>query len=1538
MSFNIHTFKKVVAGKLALLMMFFLAQAVSAQADTKVYIEDFTIAAGAEQEIQLHFDTDAEDIKNIDATIALPEGLSFAEFAANTYAQLNDDRLAGMISFNYATGSLKVRGISATIEKGEGAIASIKVKAADGFAGGNIEVSGITVTHSDKTAETLDNTTAVVTLEGAEEPQADLVLTFDPETVELLAGESAVVNVNMTSTQKLTMFSANLVLPEGITATVAKGAKGNPTYNATTGKIVFTSLKDAEGALLVLTLTAAEDFSGEVALSLTNITASTAAAKSVKADDATLPVKVTTLVPILTLKGTVGEEVSIKPGVYGEFDIFYVDFGDGVLVTDTVGHFNKGVCVNDGSEAWPEKEGTTHKGITEFKGTVAGDGTITVYGNDDLWYLAVSGATLAVDQPKLKKVVQFTMSKVAVESLDLTGLDDLKIFGFSQGSLQNINVKNNAALTNLTINNNTASAFESVLESLDLSGNANLEQLNVMGASADKPGKLTTLDLSNNPKLTNVYAQYNALTSVTLPAEAALSFLNLQNNQIESIDLTTVASFKDTYLNNNKLAAVDLSKLTAGANLYLDGNQLAEVTVPVSVKNLQLNDNKLTKVSIVDATASCKLENNLLTLATLPAQPAGLSTANKTKKFTYAPQAALEVAETVSELDLSAYATVAKGELNPEAVGEAAAYATWLENKATTFTFYAGETALAEGTDYEVVEPGKFKFIKAQTEKVYAVMTNEALPKFTGDNAFKTTEFTAEEAPAFPYQKYLVKNVASGKYWGAGNDWGTRASLVANAEYVKLVPIPEGKYNIESQVNNGGTSYYFNGDYMDNGSPVALTITEVSEGKYTIANGDNYFGWDGTSTVLGKNLAADSENALWTIVSLDDAKAALANATAEAPADATFLIEDHNFGRNNRYSSNWQGTGLKKGGDNTNLNSESYMATFDLYQTFSEVANGVYKLDAQAAVTYHDNRTIKEYDGEGAPVIYANDKSSDFIEMMAGDQLQSQSKMSAQFSAGEYQVEPVFVQVTDGTLTIGAKSERSDIWAVFDNFVLTYYGADADIDQLKNAAIIAEMQELKAKAGELAEGMENATIKEALNAAIAQADAAEGTEAINAAIEALKAAIDPAEANAIAKDMLPKMKAFAEGTNVYTAEAYEEYYGQWVAKYEAGTLTKAEAAALQDPNAVTGWRAANTVDDLLVSAWDVEPMNWNDYHVNTWSTEGSSDGSNFVVPFIEYWTGDGESLAEKTLTATMSNLEAGEYNVTAWVRVRIKNDAEAPAYGITMQTNDGTAVDVTGEQVGTSQMYLKEVTATGTVGEDGNLNIKFIVAADNNISWLAFKNVVFEKQVVKPEAIEGALYSWESPEGLPGEYGGKISYENGDGDRLNYKNGNYYTICLNGKKANMNDETPSANAGYMLVTLDEALTEGDTIYITAYINKNASKKSSAYIVFDNGADVESDVYSDEANIDPMFNGVPTEKSIVVTDAMAGAKSFKMTRGQTGTNLFITKFVIMKKNTTVGIKALEAEMENGSVYNLQGQKMNKAKKGLYIINGRKVVIK
>ena len=528
---------------------------------------------------------------------------------------------------------------------------------------------------------------------------------------------------------------------------------------------------------------------------------------------------------------------------------------------------------------------------------------------------------------------------------------------------------------------------------------------------------------------------------------------------------------------------------------------------------------------------------------------------------------------------------------------------------------------------------------------------------------------------------------------------------------------------------------------------------------------------------------------------------------------------------------------------------------------------------------------------------------------------------SAAFSspnAGTFAEGSMQFYVTDGTATIGAIGGNADgtfneagyYWYKADNFRLKYVEAMPNIEDV-----------------EIPEGKMSIAAANAMTAAKEAGD-------VVALIQAVNNAKSSIAAYAHVKEVLDFVAEEAAKTNVYTAAAKEKFDSICTATlkgYNEGTISDADANAFN-----IGSRLGGLIPELFLSAY-TSTVEGTPY-INTWSVEGNTDGSEFRTPFYEYWVGDNDALAANTITAKVEGLTAGEYDVTAWVRVRIKNGAEAPAAGITMQANDGEAVDVAaGDQVGTSQMYLKEFTATGTVAEDGELKIKFNVAAENNISWLSFKNVKFEKKPVKPEAIEGALYSWESPEGLPGEYGGTISYENGDGDRLNYKNGDYYTICLNGKKANMN-ETASANAGYMLVTLDEALTEGDTIFITAYINKNASKNSSAYILFDNGADVESEIYSDEANIDPMFNGVPTEKSIIVTEAMAGAKSFKMTRGQTGTNLFITKFVIMKGEIATGISTVKSSNLNGTIFNLNGQKVNKAQKGMYIINGKKVVIK
>ena len=379
--------------------------------------------------------------------------------------------------------------------------------------------------------------------------------------------------------------------------------------------------------------------------------------------------------PILTLKGTVGEEVSLTFGVYETEDTYSVDFGDGNLQEKKVG-------INNAGPVDPETGQTT--GATIFTGTVAGDGTIKVYGNNDVWYLISSGAApTAFDQAKLMNVVQMTVSGVDVESVALPAYPKMTQFSLNNSAVKTLDVTKVPTLTGLTVTATNQSKFAPQLEAIDLSKNVELTSVSIQGYQGAN-GKLASLDLSNNIKLTGIYLQFNSLKQFTLPTEY-------------------------TTLNNKGVPA----KIT----LNLDNNQLTEIN----------GLDKVPEKSLIT------VSNNKFTLATLPEQTANIKT------YTYAPQAAYEVAESLSELDLTSQPTATP-----------------------TFSFVAADgTALIEGTDYTVTEPGKFTFVKEQAQKVHGVMESSVFTAFTGAKAFVTTEFTVTASTGIQ----TVSAAAAGKVY-----------------------------------------------------------------------------------------------------------------------------------------------------------------------------------------------------------------------------------------------------------------------------------------------------------------------------------------------------------------------------------------------------------------------------------------------------------------------------------------------------------------------------------------------------------------------------------------------------------------------------------------------------------------------------------------------------------------------------------------------------------------------------------------------------
>lgn len=586
-----------------------------------------------------------------------------------------------------------------------------------------------------------------------------------------------------------------------------------------------------------------------------------------------------------------------------------------------------------------------------------------------------------------------------------------------------------------------------------------------------------------------------------------------------------------------------------------------------------------------------------------------------------------------------------------------------------------------------------------------------------------SAKFMAANKPVVEPGKVFIKNVASGKWLGAGNNWGTQASLNEHPDYVTLV-MPSGLYNIESQVSNGGQSYYFrdqDGLFMDQTPATNLTI-EKKDGNYLISSEKGFYGYDGTSVLAG-GLAATDANAQWQIYSEKDMNDMLNAASVAEPVDATWLITDAKFGRNNRNVEAWQVGGnctnkALTGGNSNKYGAESFHSTFDIYQSLN-VPNGVYAFTAQGF--YRQDGS----DNENLPVFYVNDETTTFP-LKTGSE-NSMADAANSFDAGSYAIDPIYVEVTDGILRVGSRLENNtSIWAMWANYSLTYYGADASIDAVKNSSVFTDLAKLIKEGEALLDQVEVDKVKNALNKAIEAGKAAKSLDDCNAAMAALKEAVAAAEGSVKAKDVLPKMKELVEMNNIATAEALEEYYGQWVTKYQEGTITKAEASALQDPTVLTGWHASLTCDDYLLSAWDAEPDFQSPYYINTWSVEGDKDGTNFHVPFIEYWTGDDSSLGEKTMTAAIDGVPAGKYTVEAWVRVRMKNSGSAPTYGISMQANGSNPVDVCdGEEStdGSSTFFNKVYQIPVTIGADGALTVSFDIASDNNVSWLAIKNV-----------------------------------------------------------------------------------------------------------------------------------------------------------------------------------------------------------------------
>lgn len=295
---------------------------------------------------------------------------------------------------------------------------------------------------------------------------------------------------------------------------------------------------------------------------------------------------------------------------------------------------------------------------------------------------------------------------------------------------------------------------------------------------------------------------------------------------------------------------------------------------------------------------------------------------------------------------------------------------------------------------------------------------------------------------------YYIQNVSTGKWLAPGNDWGTQASALSHADYWKLAKISNGVYTLESVVSNGGTDYYLTGTYCD-GAATNFTFNAVA-GKastYTIANSSGGLLTVSENIVNVSGSDATAEVSQWKLWSVADMSAGMAAATSENPFDATYLIKDHDLGRNNRDYSSWSNTGATapktasnsdwgdKDGKAKNGSAiysiEAYQKTFDVKQTLSGIPNGRYALRVNG---------FYRQDGSNAnlPYLYAG-SANVTLPVRTGTENNMQAAAES-FVNGNYLSDRATTLVTNNSLTVGVKTTGNSCWAIFKNFHLEYYG------------------------------------------------------------------------------------------------------------------------------------------------------------------------------------------------------------------------------------------------------------------------------------------------------------------------------------------------------------------------------------------------------------------------------------------------------------------------------------------------------------------
>ncbi len=333
----------------------------------------------------------------------------------------------------------------------------------------------------------------------------------------------------------------------------------------------------------------------------------------------------------------------------------------------------------------------------------------------------------------------------------------------------------------------------------------------------------------------------------------------------------------------------------------------------------------------------------------------------------------------------------------------------------------------------------------------------------------------AEGAAKLAAGDYYILNTATGRLLNGGNSWGTQASAFNYGQLMTLIVVDadNGIYNIDSHISNGGDKHFVNGSGFTDQDVAPLTITESTNGSYTIANADGAYLTASNDNTVVTYEPAKSDLSDWRILTREQfLEYASENATEEDPVDVTSLIFDSHFSRNNQYFNRWSIPDIPVKEESSSAGSnkcvEQYHTKFDFYQTLENVPNGLYELSvqgfnradsgSQASAVYYINEAEKdltaiEADAKSAAEGGWTTKRGDvYVPNSMDDGLKC-------FNAGAYTGDFFTALVTDHTIKVGVKSNDVNNWVMWRSFTLRLKEAMTD-DELAAYPVRLEIDQI----------------------------------------------------------------------------------------------------------------------------------------------------------------------------------------------------------------------------------------------------------------------------------------------------------------------------------------------------------------------------------------------------------------------------------------------------------------------------------------------